>query len=308
MKIDRRMEMVFSDEARSLLQGSYDLHIHSAPDLMPRKSNDLGFARRAAAAGMAGILVKSHFTSTADRAALVGEVVPDVQVYGALCLNHSSGGINPIAVETAGRSGARLVWFPTVDARNELEHMDRYKGISTPFWYAIAQELREKGMAREPIYLLDEAGKLLPEVYQVLEVIARYNMVLATGHIGIEEIRALVKAAKGAGVRRIVLTHPDLPSIAMPFDLQAELAKQGVLMERTYMINFSGKVTLDYTFAATRAAGVAGCFLSTDFGQPKSPWPDEGFGEFIQHFLDAGFTRDEVRTMVYDNPAGLVSE
>jgi predicted metal-dependent phosphotriesterase family hydrolase len=133
-------------------------------------------------------------------------------------------------------------------------------------------------------------------------------MVLATGHIGIEEIRALVKAAKGAGVRRIVLTHPDLPSIAMPFDLQAELAKQGVLMERTYMINFSGKVTLDYTFAATRAAGVAGCFLSTDFGQPKSPWPDEGFGEFIQHFLDAGFTRDEVRTMVYDNPAGLVNE
>lgn len=298
--------MVFGDEARSLLQGSYDLHIHSAPDLMPRRSNDLEFARRAAASGMAGILIKSHFTSTADRTALVGEIVPDVQVYGALCLNHSSGGINPIAVEIAGRSGARLVWFPTVDARNELEHMDRYKGISTPLWYAIAQELREKGMARPLIYLLDEAGKLLPEVYQVLEVIARYDMVLATGHIGIEEIVALVKAAKEAGVRRIVLTHPDLPSIKMPFDLQADLAKQGVLMERTYMINFSGKAALEYTFAATRAAGVAGCFLSTDFGQPKSPWPDEGFGEFIQHFLDAGFTCDEIRTMVRDNPAELV--
>jgi hypothetical protein len=302
------MEMVLSDEARSLLKGSYDLHIHSAPDLMPRKGNDLAFARRAAAAGMAGILVKSHFTSTADRAALVDEVVPGVRVYGALCLNHSSGGINPIAAETAGRSGARLIWFPTVDARNELEHVDRYKGMSTPFWYSIAQELRAEGMAREPIYLLGEDGKLLPEVYQVLEVIAKYDMILATGHIGIEEIRALVKAAKESGVRRIVLTHPDLPSIKVPFDLQAELVRQGALMERTYTINFSGKATWDYTFAATRAVGAAGNLLSTDFGQPKSPWPDEGFGDFIQHFLDAGFTRDEVRTMVFDNPAGLVKE
>ena len=145
--------MIISDEARALIQGSYDLHIHSGPDILPRKGNDLAFARRAAAAGMAGILVKSHFTSTADRATLVNEVVPGVTVYGSLSLNHSSGGINPIAVQTAGRSGARLVWFPTVDARNELEHVDRYKGMATPFWYTFVQELRAEGMAREPIYL-----------------------------------------------------------------------------------------------------------------------------------------------------------
>jgi len=299
--------MILRDETRDLLQGSYDLHIHSAPDIMPRKGSVLEFARRAADVGMAGILIKSHFVSTTDRAAIVKEIVPNVDVFGSLCLNHASGGLNPIAVDIAGRSGAKLIWFPTVDARNELDHVDRYKGMSTPYWYALAQEMREKGMTREPIWLLKEDGGLLSEVYQVLEVISQYNMILATGHIGIEETIALVKAAKEAGISRIVLTHPDLPSIKLPFDLQAELVKMGALIERTYTTNYSGKAPWEYTFAATRAAGVVGTFLTTDMGQPKPPWPEEGLGEFIQYFLDAGFTKDEVRTMVCENPARLVS-
>ncbi len=301
------MKMDLRDETRALLQGSYDLHIHSGPDIMPRKGSVLEFARRAADAGMAGILIKSHYVSTTDRAELAKEVVPEVKVFGSLCLNHAVGGINPIAVDIAGRSGAKLIWFPTVDARNELEHVDRYKGMSTPYWYSIAQEMREKGMTGEPIWLLQENGKLLPEVYQVLEIIAQYNMILATGHIGIEETMALVKAAKEAGISRIVATHCDLPSIKLPFDLQSELVRMGALMERTYTTNYSGKATWEYTFAATRAAGVAGTFLTTDMGQPKPPWPEEGMGEFIQHYLDAGFTKDEVQTMVCENPARLIN-
>ena len=299
--------MNLRDETRALLQGSYDLHIHSAPDILPRKGNAIDFARRAADVGMAGILIKSHYVSTTDRADLANEIVPNVKVFGSLCLNHAIGGINPVAVDIAGRSGARLIWFPTVDARNEFDRMDSYKGMSTPFWYDIAQEMREKGMTKEPIWLLQEDGKLIPEVYQVLEVISQYNMILATGHVGIEETMALVKAAKEVGISRIVLTHPDLPSVRMPFDLQAELVQMGALIERTYTINYSGKATWEYTFAATRAAGVKGTFLSTDMGQPKPPWPDEGLGEFIQFFLDGGFTSDEVRTMVCENPAQLVS-
>jgi hypothetical protein len=161
---------------------------------MPRKGNDLAFAWRAAAAGMAGILVKSHFTSTADRAALIDEVVPGVRVYGALCFYHSSGGINPIAVETAGRSGARLILVSN---------------------------------GRRP----ERAGPC--------------------GSLQGNEHAVLVRHSSGATRR----------------------GESPLYRFRTTEITMAGR----------------------------------GVWRF-HHFLDTGFTRDEVRTMVFDNPADLVKE
>src|SRR5690606_19004737 len=88
-----------TEQARALLRGAVDLHVHSAPDVVPRKGNDVEIAQRTRAAGMGGFLIKSHYMPTADRAALVNSIVPDVRCFGSLCLNHSVGGLNPIAVE-----------------------------------------------------------------------------------------------------------------------------------------------------------------------------------------------------------------
>ncbi len=299
--------MTAEDSARELIKGGYDLHIHSAPDIMPRKGNDLDFARRAAEAGMAGILIKSHFVPTADRASLVNEVVPGTRTYGSLSLNHAIGALNPIAVDVAGRSGARLVWFPTVDAANEIKYQVSNPAGKRAYWYTIQQTLREQGMSRPAFSILGEDGKLLAEVAQVLEVIASHDMILATGHLGTDEVIELVKAARGAGVRRIVATHPEFPSIAMPLDAQVELAHQGVFMERCYTTPYSGKISWEEIFAATRAVGPEATILATDLGQPAGPWPDEGLADFARRFLEAGFTEGEVRRMVAENPGALVN-
>ena len=38
---------------------------------------------------------------------------------GTITLNRAVGGMNALAVEVAAREGARVVWFPTVDAVHE---------------------------------------------------------------------------------------------------------------------------------------------------------------------------------------------
>src|SRR5688500_18689373 len=98
------------------LTGAIDLHLHSAPDVRPRKLDDLAVARAAAARGIRAILLKSHVTLTADRAYLVEQVVPGIRVFGGLALNHAVGGINPVAVETALRMGAAEIWMPTLSS------------------------------------------------------------------------------------------------------------------------------------------------------------------------------------------------
>src|SRR6516162_10568117 len=98
------------------IEGAYDLQVHVAPDITARRIDDLGLAKEFLAHGLKGFVLKSHYTSTAERARVVTAAVPGIQAFGAITLNHSVGGLNPVAVDIAGRSGAKIVWFPTVDA------------------------------------------------------------------------------------------------------------------------------------------------------------------------------------------------
>src|ERR1700752_878251 len=108
-----------SQTAWEALQGAYDLQVHVAPDVIERRIDDLDLAKEFLAHGLKGFVLKSHYMSTAERAKVVTAAVAGIQAYGALTVNHSVGGLNPVAVDIAGRSGAKIVWFPTVDAENE---------------------------------------------------------------------------------------------------------------------------------------------------------------------------------------------
>src|SRR5207344_1131137 len=86
-----------SEWARSLVRGAYDLHVHVAPDVMRRRVTDVQLARRCWDAGLAGFVLKSHYVPTAERAAVVNEALGgEVRVLGALALNASVGGLNPL--------------------------------------------------------------------------------------------------------------------------------------------------------------------------------------------------------------------
>jgi NAD(P)-dependent dehydrogenase (short-subunit alcohol dehydrogenase family) len=80
---------------------------------------DVQLADRCLELGLAGFGLKSHYTSTAERARVVSEAVPGVHAIGTITLNRAVGGLNPTAVEVAAREGARIVWFPTVSSENE---------------------------------------------------------------------------------------------------------------------------------------------------------------------------------------------
>lgn len=297
-----------TEQAKQLLSGAVDLHVHSAPDVVPRKGNDIEMAQRARAAGMAGLLIKSHYMPTADRAALVNSLVPDVRCFGSICLNHSLGGLNPIAVEMAARAGTKLVWFPTVDGAHEIEYQEKRhrEGVKRPYWYRVVQELREKGRSRAPITIFDDGGQVVTEVYAILEIAKSYDMIVATAHLSVPETKALVRACKEVGVEKIVVTHPDFPSIAMPDDVQLELVRLGALMERTYSVIRTGMCPWEQMQRSIRHVGISANIISSDVGQPYAPWPDEALAEFAQLMLDSGFAPEEIESMAVRTPRALV--
>jgi uncharacterized protein DUF6282 len=295
-----------SDRARDLVRGAYDMHVHIAPDTVERRIDDVGLARRCRELGLAGFQLKSHYTSTAERAAVVRGVVPEVDVFGAVTLNRAVGGMNALAVEIAAREGARTVWLPTVDSLNEMTGAHELApGAKPPVWMRLQQELREQGVAIEPVRVVDDAGALLPETHAVLEAVARHGMVLATGHLSRDEIFAVVEAAVEAEIATIVITHPEFPAQDIGIEDQTALAAKGALLERCFTTPHTGKVTWERVFEAIRATGHEHSVLSTDLGQVFNPPVEDGLPLMADRLLDAGFTEEEIRTMAVTNTRRL---
>src|SRR5439155_24588289 len=97
------------------LSGAADLHCHFGPVAHRERSVDaFEAAREAAAAGHRAVVLKSHDFPTASLAWSVGQVVPEIDVFGGVCCDREVGGVNPAAVEVALRLGARIVWLPTL--------------------------------------------------------------------------------------------------------------------------------------------------------------------------------------------------
>jgi hypothetical protein len=140
-----------SDRSRELLRGAFDTHIHVGPDVVERIIDDVSLARRFEQLGMDGFVLKSHYTSTAERASVVRAAVPGIQALGAIVLNRAVGGMNPLAVEIAAREGARTVWMPTVDSVNESHERDAPPGAKVPVWVRLQLDLREQGIEIETV-------------------------------------------------------------------------------------------------------------------------------------------------------------
>jgi len=288
------------------IQGAYDLQVHVAPDVIERRIDDVGLAEEFLARGLKGFVLKSHYIPTAERAKVVCRAVPGIHAFGALTLNHSIGGLNPVAVELAGRSGAKIVWMPTVDAANETA--GRVDGPSTklPFWAKIQRELAADGIAPEPLTVLDENGKVNEATRRCLELIARHNMILATGHLGRHEIFPLVRTAREMKLQRVLVTHAEFPSQNFSAEEQLELADAGAFIEHCFTTMHTGKAPWDAVLNSIRKVGPERCVLSTDLGQTINPPVAEGFAMFAQTLLDASFSTEQIRRMAVTNPGALI--
>ena len=269
--------------------GTIDVHVHSYPDDRPRSIHAIDVAKLAQTRGMRAIVLKNHWESTAGMAYLVRQVVPGIEVFGGIALNRTVGGINAAAVDHMARvtgSFGRIVWMPTFDAENQVR---------------VSKESR-------PFVSVTKDGELLPEVKAVIGVIAKNNLVLATGHSAPAEGLMLLREGKQQGVRQMIVTHAIQTPVLMNVAQMKEAASLGAFIEFVGG-NPEGQAAaarLDGIADAIRQVGPASSILSSDLGQQGNPLPPDGFGLFIQALRARGFSDRDLDVMSKQNPAKLL--
>jgi hypothetical protein len=196
--------------------------------------------------------------------------------------------------------------MPTTDSHAEREHLAHQgPNANLPVWAKVEAEFNERGIKSGPVAALDDAGELLPDTRLVLEVVAEHGLVLATGHLGREELFPVVAAAREAGIEHVVVTHPDFPAQDLSVDEQRELAGLGAWIERCFTTPYTGKCSWDRWLEGIRAIGPERTILSSDLGQISNPPVEDGLPLMADRLLEAGFGEDEVRTMAVTNTRAL---
>lgn len=279
------------EEAMALLRGGYDLHVHTNPSHFVRSQDDFELARTLDRYGMAGAVIKVHYGATQSRAMLTNTYSgAAAKLYGAVTLDWPVGGLNPYAVESELLLGAKMVWLPTFHAKNHMERQASGKD----------QPIKAPGIS-----VLDGDGRLVPQLYEIMDLVRSHRAVLNTGHISARESWIVCKKARELGVR-VTLTHPDNSREAVPVDMQEELAKMGVFIDRSWFNVVKGAVTAEEMASRIRRTGAARCIMTTDLGQSQNPPAPEGLLEFVQKMLEQGISAGEIRLMVRDNPVQLL--
>lgn len=104
-----------------LLDGVCDIHMHLAPDVKERCTDEYTFARNAQAAGYRAVMYKTNEWSYHDRAYLIRQALPGFEVFGSFCMNFTYGDkINVYAAKMAAATTGRLcrcIWMPTQASR-----------------------------------------------------------------------------------------------------------------------------------------------------------------------------------------------
>lgn len=275
-----------------ITKGIIDLHYHCAPDVKPRKLNDLELMEQGVQLGVRAVVIKTHYSPTAGRAALVNalrkEKYPksDFELIGGIALNRSVGGLNPYALETELKLGAKVVWLPTLDAENEFRKAGKTGGI---------QLIRD--------------GKVVPELAPILNLVRDYDVCLQTGHLSAKECFPVVEAARKAGIKKIVITHPEYHIVGMTLEQQERLVRDyGVLLEREAVQPVGSKFVsnLESNAAAMRAIGCEHFIIATDSGQVNTPFWQETLLDSLNFYKKAGFTAGELDQMTRKNPGTMV--
>jgi hypothetical protein len=271
------------------LRGVVDLHVHSDPDSVPRSIDAVDLARMAKERGMRALVLKSHWEPTAALAYLVRKAVPGIEIFGGIDLNRSIGGVNPTAVErmAAIKGGwGRVVWMPTFDAENQV----RYSKENRPF------------------VAVSKGGELLPEVKEVIAIVAKRGLTLETGHSSPAECLAIIREARRQGVGRIVVTHAMLAPVGMTIPQMQEAAKEGAYLEFVYnaLIGPNKAFEIGDYVKAIRAVGARSCILSSDLGQAGNPLHPDGLAAFFKALREAGIPEADIDLMAKTNPAAAL--
>jgi hypothetical protein len=267
------------------LTGAIDMHAHSDPDGAARSIDAIDLAKLAKSRGMRAIVLKNHYEPTASLAYIVRKEVPGIEVFGGISLDLTVGGVNPAAVEwmTKVKGGyGRVVWMPTFDSEHQVTTSKQQR----------------------PFARVAKDGKLVPEVVQVIAIIAKNNLVLETGHSSPAEALMLIREAKRQGVQNILVTHAMSDPVRMSIAEMQEAAKLGAYLELVYVR--PGSDAAQAYVKAIREVGPEFIVLSSDLGQAANPLHPDGLLAMYQYLKSQGISEADIDRMAKVNPAKLL--
>lgn len=299
--------------------GVIDMHVHTGPELLQRRYDPMTLAEEARREGI-GIVMKNHFQPTTAWAVMARRPDDEVAIIGSVALNHSCGGITDHGVRGA-LSGWKtdpgqidpdperfVVWMPTFCAEAHLSVMGRR---DIPLDWGVKEQYTRLFDEAEGLTIRDAAGATVPGLDRALRMIAENDLILATGHVDAEETKDLVRLARAAGIRRIVLTHPLWDSIELtPAELGVLWREHGAYSELCFVNlaahGMDNKLTIHHYVEVIEAVGPEGVILSSDLGQTFTMPMAEGLKTFFALLAEAGVHADDIARMSILNPRKLL--
>ncbi len=283
-----------------LLTNAIDCHTHGGSDPMERLllEDDIGIDY--SEAGMRAMVVKTWYTPSASRNALVQKIVNrhcearglrPTLCYGGIVLNYSVGGFNIEAVKKClGFPGMKYVWMPMVDSYHHRRVVyDDWSGFGLSF--------------------LDENRKVIPAMQDILRLIADNDLVLASGHYPYQDTAILVEEARRLGVNRIEIIHPahihskhTIEQMKLQAQRGAKLMLSG-LGAMAFPLHESGPL---YAARIVKEVGAENLLYGSDFGQLQNFPHIVANRWMIKLLLAYGCTKDEIRTVFQVTGARLL--
>ncbi|MDA4129198.1 MAG: DUF6282 family protein [Thaumarchaeota archaeon] len=284
---------------RKLLEGFLDLHVHLAPDTVRRYCDGDQFASDVSKIGYRGFIMKDHYIPTPARSYQLRKGYPKLAIHGGIALNRSVGGFNPEAVKVAIQLGVKQVWMPTFDSANHFKH---FGAFGLPNLIPVVDVKSRTNSNEAGLTVLDQDGEIRQDVEEILSMIADSNIILGTGHLGLEEIYLLIDTAQKVGVHKILVTHPEFMATTWPVEDQIKLAEKGAIMEHCANMNFDAK----FWASNIKRVGAERCVLSSDSGQVKKGHPAIVMKEFVEALMAEGITESGLDKMMRSNPMKLL--
>ncbi|MFH1744204.1 MAG: DUF6282 family protein [bacterium] len=280
-----------------LMHGAIDIHAHGGSEPFDRLLLEDEIAFDYSRAGMRAVVFKTWFTPSASRNALVQKYLDKwaqenecsaVKILGGITLNKPVGGINPDAVRRCLKfPGFKYVWMPMVDSYH-------HRRVVYDDW------------SGEGLRILDERGRCLPELSEILRIAADNDLIVASGHFPYDEHKVLFEEAKRLGVKRMEIIHPAHIHCKTSIVQMKEAAAEGIklmlsgLGTTTFPLHETGPV---YAVKMIKDVGAEHFVYGSDYGQVHNPSHVIGTRWIVKLLLSYGSTVEEVRQVFQTSPA-----
>lgn len=289
-----------------ILRGACDMHVHSGPALVARGVDHVEAVRACAEAGMRALVIKDQHVPSGNIAQIVQKYFvkeeENFNVYGGLILGNTQGGINPAVVEAAIGYDTKIVWMPVLSSQYHKERTALMNAAATSTLPKPKYPLK----FNPPQTILDSCGKLLPQVCDILQLIADADIVLATGHINPKtEMPPLLDEAVKRGVKKIVITHPEFFKDHTLEEMRA-YSDAGFYVEHILATIYSKKQTYDDLYQLIVEGGEH-VIISSDLGQVGRPNPVVGLTAFIEEMQKRGMSDETLRRIMSVNQRKLLN-